>query len=86
MTIAKTEIWIAELEGTTKQTVVGPLTDWWAGDLPPGRDLTLVVQVTGTKGQHREVRTTFRTAEQPATLTRASKGRSRVETGRSAAR
>ena len=74
VTIAKTEIWIAELEGSTKQTVVGPLTDWWAGDLPPGRDLTLVVQVTGTKGQHREVRTTFRTAEQPANIDASFEG------------
>ena len=68
VTIAKTEIWIAELEGSTKQTVVGPLTDWWADDLPPGRDLTLVVHVTGSNGQHREVRTTFRTAEQPTAI------------------
>ena len=75
VTIAKTEIWIAELEGTTKQTVVGPLTDWWAGDLPPGRDLTLVVQVTGTKGQHREVRTTFRTAEQPTSIDATFEGK-----------
>ena len=68
VTIAKTEIWIAELEGSTKQTVVGPLTDWWADDLPPGRDLTLVVHVTGSGGQHREVRTTFRTAENPINI------------------
>ncbi len=68
VTIAKTEIWIAELEGSTKQTVVGPLTDWWADDLPPGRDLTLVVHVTGSGGQHREVRTTFRSAENPINI------------------
>ena len=68
VTIAKTEIWIAELEGSTKQTVVGPLTDWWADDLPPGRDLTLVVHVTGTNGQHREVRTPFRSAENPINI------------------
>ena len=75
VTIAKTEIWIAELEGSTKQTVVGPLTDWWAGDLPPGRDLTLVVHVTGANGQHREVRTTFRTAEQPTSIDATFEGK-----------
>ena len=75
VTIAKTEIWIAELEGSTKQTVVGPLTDWWAGDLPPGRDLTLVVHVTGSNGQHREVRTTFRTAEHPANIDATFEGK-----------
>ena len=73
--ITQTQIWIAELEGKTKQTVAGPLTDWWAGDLPPGRDLTLVVQVTGANGQHREVRTTFRTAEQPANIDATFEGK-----------
>ena len=66
--ITQTEIWIAELEGSTKQTVVGPLTDWWASNLPPGRDLTLVVHVTGSGGQHREVRTPFRSAENPINI------------------
>ena len=66
--ITETKIWIAELEGATRQTVVGPLTDWWASELPPGRDLTLVVQVTGSGGQHREVRTTFRSAENPINI------------------
>ena len=73
--ITETKIWIAELEGATRQTVVGPLTDWWASNLPPGRDLTLVVQVTGSGGQHREVRTTFRSAENPINIDATFEGK-----------
>ena len=73
--ITETKIWIAELEGATRQTVVGPLTDWWASELPPGRDLTLVVRVTGSGGQHREVRTTFRSAENPINIDATFEGK-----------
>ena len=61
--ITQTSIWIEGLKDSTKQTWSGPLTNWWADDLQPGHEYTIVVQVTGKNGQHREVKTTVKTGD-----------------------
>ncbi|MFQ9340895.1 MAG: fibronectin type III domain-containing protein, partial [Actinomyces sp.] len=61
--ITQTNIWIEGMKDATKQSWSGPLTNWWAEDLAPGREYTIVVQVIGNNGQHREVRTTVRTGD-----------------------
>ena len=63
MTVTETKVWIEGLEASTRQTVSGPLTQWWADDLQPVHEYTIIVQLTGSGGQHREVRTTVRTGE-----------------------
>ena len=61
--ITQTSIWIEGLKDSTKQTWSGPLTNWWAEDLAPGHEYTIVVQLIGKNGQHREVRTTVKTGD-----------------------
>ena len=61
--ITQTNIWIEGLKDSTKQSWAGPLTNWWAEDLAPGHEYTIVVEVIGKNGQHREVRTTVRTGD-----------------------
>ena len=61
--ITQTNIWIEGLKDSTKQSWSGPLTNWWAEDLAPGHEYTIVVQLIGNNGQHREVRTTVRTGD-----------------------
>ena len=61
--ITQTNIWIEGLKDSTKQSWSGPLTNWWAEDLAPGHEYTIVVEVIGKKGQHREVRTTVKTGD-----------------------
>ena len=61
--ITKTTIWIDGLKGSTEQSWAGPLTQWWAEDLQPGHEYTIVVQVIGKNGQHREVKTTVKTGD-----------------------
>lgn len=63
VTITETKVWIEGMEASTRQTISGPLTQWWASDLQPVHEYTIVVQLTGSGGQHREVRTTVRTGE-----------------------
>ena len=61
--ITQTNIWIEGLKDATKQSWSGPLTNWWAEDLAPGHEYTIVVQLIGKNGQHREVRTTVKTGD-----------------------
>ena len=61
--ITQTSVWIEGLKDSTKQTWQGPLTNWWAEDLAPGHEYTIVVQLIGKNGQHREVRTTVKTGD-----------------------
>ena len=61
--IAQTNIWIDGMKDSTKQSWTGPLTSWWAEDLQPGHEYTIVVQLIGNNGQHREVRTTVKTGD-----------------------
>lgn len=61
--ITQTNIWIEGMKDSTKQSWSGPLTNWWAEDLAPGHEYTIVVQLIGNNGQHREVRTTVRTGD-----------------------
>ena len=61
--ITQTSIWIEGLKDATKQSWSGPLTNWWAEDLAPGHEYTIVVQLIGKNGQHREVRTTVKTGD-----------------------
>lgn len=63
VTITETKVWIEGMEASTGQTIRGPLTQWWADDLQPVHEYTIIVQLTGSGGQHREVRTTVRTGE-----------------------
>ena len=61
--ITQTNIWIDGMKDSTKQSWTGPLTSWWAEDLQPGHEYTIVVQLIGKNGQHREVRTTVKTGD-----------------------
>ena len=61
--ITQTNVWIEGLKDSTKQSWKGPLTQWWAEDLQPGHEYTIVVQLIGKNGQHREVRTTVKTGD-----------------------
>lgn len=61
--ITQTNIWIEGLKDSTKQSWSGPLTNWWAEDLAPGHEYTIVVQLIGKNGQHREVKTTVKTGD-----------------------
>ena len=61
--ITQTNTWIEGLKDSTKQSWTGPLTNWWAEDLAPGHEYTIVVEVIGNNGQHREVRTTVKTGD-----------------------
>ena len=61
--ITQTNIWIEGLKDSTKQSWTGPLTNWWAEDLAPGHEYTIVVELIGKKGQHREVKTTVKTGD-----------------------
>ena len=61
--ITQTNIWIEGMKDSTKQSWSGPLTNWWAEDLAPGHEYTIVVQLIGKNGQHREVKTTVKTGD-----------------------
>ena len=61
--ITQTNTWIEGLKDSTKQSWSGPLNNWWAEDLAPGHEYTIVVEVIGKKGQHREVKTTVKTGD-----------------------
>ncbi len=61
--ITQTNTWIEGLKDSTKQSWSGPLTNWWAEDLAPGHEYTIVVELIGKKGQHREVKTTVKTGD-----------------------
>ena len=73
--ITETNVWIEGMEASTKQTVRGPLTQWWADDLKPVHEYTIVVQLIGSGGQHREVRTTVRTGELNANIDATFEGK-----------
>ncbi len=75
VTITETKVWIEGMEASTRQTVSGPLTQWWASDLQPVHEYTIVVQLTGSGGQHREVRTTVRTGELNANIDATFEGK-----------
>ena len=45
--ITQTNTWIEGLKDSTKQSWSGPLNNWWAEDLAPGREYTIVVEVIG---------------------------------------
>ena len=75
VTITETNVWIEGMEASTKQTVNGPLTQWWADDLKPVHEYTIIVQLTGSGGQHREVRTTVRTGELNANIDATFEGK-----------
>lgn len=75
VTVTETKVWIEGLEASTRQTVSGPLTQWWADDLQPVHEYTIVVQLTGSGGQHREVRTTVRTGELNANIDATFEGK-----------
>ena len=61
--ITQTNTWIEGLKDSTKQSWSGPLNNWWAEDLAPGHEYTIVVELIGKKGQHREVKTTVKTGD-----------------------
>ncbi len=73
--ITETNVWIEGMEASTKQTVRGPLTQWWADDLKPVHEYTIIVQLIGSGGQHREVRTTVRTGELNANIDATFEGK-----------
>lgn len=75
VTVTETNVWIEGLEASTKQTVRGPLTQWWADDLKPVHEYTIIVQLIGSGGQHREVRTTVRTGELNANIDATFEGK-----------
>ena len=75
VTITETKVWIEGMEASTGQTIRGPLTQWWADDLQPVHEYTIIVQLTGSGGQHREVRTTVRTGELNANIDATFEGK-----------
>ena len=79
--ITQTSTWIEGLKDSTKQTWQGPLTNWWAEDLQPGHEYTIVVQVIGKNGQHREVKTTVKTGDVPDNVKATFEGKAACGNG-----
>ena len=60
---AQTSVWIKGMEGSTKQTFSGPMTSWTVQGLAPVNQYTVVVEMVGAGGSHRQVEATFTTTE-----------------------
>ena len=60
---AQTSVWIKGMEGSTKQTFSGPMTSWTVQGLAPVNQYTVVVEMVGAGGSHRQVEATFKTTE-----------------------
>lgn len=60
---AQTSVWIKGMEGSTKQTFSGPMTSWAVQGLAPVNQYTVVVEMVGAGGSHRQVEATFTTTE-----------------------
>lgn len=60
---AQTSVWIKGMEGSTKQTFSGPMTSWTVQGLAPVNQYTVVVEMIGAGGSHRQVEATFKTTE-----------------------
>ena len=60
---AQTSVWIKGMEGSTKQTFSGPMTSWAVQGLAPVNQYTVVVEMVGAGGSHRQVEATFKTTE-----------------------
>ena len=60
---AQTSVWIKGMEGSTKQTFSGPMTSWTVQGLAPVNQYTVVVEMVGAGGTHRQVEATFKTTE-----------------------
>ena len=74
VTIARTKVSIEGFDGPPNVDVSGPLDYWSARNLEPGHEYTLVVELTGRAGQHRTVKTTFKTAELNANIDASFEG------------
>ena len=59
----QTSVWIKGMEGSTKQTFSGPMTSWAVQGLAPVNQYTVVVEMVGAGGAHRQVEATFTTTE-----------------------
>ena len=59
----QTSVWIKGMEGSTKQTFSGPMTLWAVQGLAPVNRYTVVVEMVGAGGTHRQVEATFTTTE-----------------------
>jgi len=59
----QTSVWIKGMEGSTKQTFSGPMTSWAVQGLAPVNQYTVVVEMVGAGGSHRQVEATFKTTE-----------------------
>ena len=59
----QTSVWIKGMEGSTKQTFSGPMTSWTVQGLAPVNQYTVVVEMVGAGGSHRQVEATFTTTE-----------------------
>ena len=59
----QTSVWIKGMEGSTKQTFSGPMTSWAVQGLAPVNQYTVVVEMVGAGGSHRQVEATFTTTE-----------------------
>ena len=59
----QTSVWIKGMEGSTKQTFSGPMTSWAVQGLAPVNRYTVVVEMVGAGGTHRQVEATFTTTE-----------------------
>ena len=59
----QTSVWIKGMEGSTKQTFSGPMTSWAVQGLAPVNQYTVVVEMVGAGGTHRQVEATFKTTE-----------------------
>ena len=63
VTIEQTNVWVKEMEGATKQKLSGPITSWAVQGLAPVNQYTVVVEMVGAGGSHRQVEATFKTTE-----------------------
>ena len=68
VTIARTKVSLEGFNGPPNVDVEGPLDQWSARNLEPVHEYTLVVELTGSAGQHRTVKTTFKTGELNANI------------------
>ena len=68
VTIARTKVSLEGFNGPPNVDVEGPIDQWSARNLEPVHEYTLVVELTGSAGQHRTVKTTFKTGELNANI------------------
>ena len=78
---AQTSVWIKGMEGSTKQTFSGPMTSWTVQGLAPVNQYTVVVEMVGAGGAHRQVEATFTTTEAAENIDATFNGKTTCSNG-----